>query len=375
LRRSYTARLFLRCYRLALSRCSLPPDSHLNGYGNTTLSIAAGKYIVYATKSGYYSTTKEIELAPTPQGAAINEVDLLLIEDNVLAVEVTVTDVSGNIVDYVEAGVVYYFKVTYYVKEPVPEPPTIIDTGLGWTTWPGWQEAPSSGPINPVVITPGPVYIPTPTNGDILTTIEISGEVHQMKQVFEVKAKVYNKGGMTIEDVTTQVSVKPTEGLRLWSGYLSTVDLGNIPALSDKVTTWLFTGDAAGDYSVTVDTNGFIFDTEGVCHEVSGSGSAKVTVNPLAILSFEFPELFYVTAGVPIDWTITLRNDNDYPAYSVTVVLKEFKNIGLAPGEVTEKWVGNIPAHSTAYVTYKLIPTVSGKIVGRTVEGLCPRFS
>lgn len=340
--------------------------------GNIILNVAAGEYSIYSTQSGYYSTTKTITLNPTP-GSEINEVNILLIEDNILAIEVTVTDVSGTIVDYVEAGVEYHFEVTYYVKGPAPVPDIYIPE-VKWTPEPGWQVAPESGPITPVVVTDNAVYIPSPKQDDIIVTMVMSGEVHQMKQIFDVEARIYNKGGMTIEDVTTQVSVNPPQGFRLFSDYPSMVSIGNIPALEDRSTSWLFAGDAAGDYVVTVDADGFIFDTEGICHKVHGSGSATATVDPLAILSFEFPGLAQVTAGEPIDWTIQLINNNDYPAYAVKAVLKEFENIGLAPGEVSEKWIGDIPPNSIASVTYSLVPTITGQVVGRTVNVTYPTF-
>lgn len=94
----------------------------------------------------------------------------------------------------------YHFKVTYYVKPDEGSPVQIEAPDQS-----GWQVAPKSGPIEPVVVTPGAVYIPVQSpHQDFLVTMVIKGEAYQMKQVFNIEDRVYNKGGMTIEDVNTQ---------------------------------------------------------------------------------------------------------------------------------------------------------------------------
>jgi len=343
-----------------------------DGGGYTNINIASGDYEIYGTKNGYQSTAQELTLNPTPPGTGPNEVDLLLIEDDVLAVEVIVTDISGQIVDYVEAGVAYHFEVKYYVKEDKTPPPTtsIYIPSSNTTVSTGWHVVPSSGSVQTVrVATPQATYVPAPSHSDLLTTIEITGDVYQMKQMFDVKAKVYNKGGMTIEDVTTNATAIPSPGLRLHSQYPSQVYLGDIQPLSNAMAQWIYIGDAAGDYTVSVKAEGYIIDTK-----VTGEGSSDVHVDPLAILSFDFPALDFVTKDVPIDWTITINNNNDYPAYSVTAVLGELKNIGLAPGEIPSKFLGTIDPHTSVAVTWKLIPEISGTIEYFTANVTYPEF-
>ena len=84
-----------------------------------------------------------------------------------------------------------------------------------------------------------------------------------------------------------------------------------------------------------------------------------------------------VTAGIPFNWSIKIINGDDFPAYSVTAVLTDLQNISFYPGELREKWIGNLSPHSSVYVSWWLIPQESGDItgIGSSISNLGAKFT
>ena len=49
---------------VVIRRDSITVSGQSDAAGNDTLSVAAGTYTIYASKPGFYSTTKEVTLSP-----------------------------------------------------------------------------------------------------------------------------------------------------------------------------------------------------------------------------------------------------------------------------------------------------------------------
>ncbi len=174
----------------------------------------------------------------------------------------------------------------------------------------------------------------------------IHGEVHWMKEMFDVELLVFNNSNTdTLEDLTANLQLP--EGLSL----ASMVDgeqtleqfIGTIPEGESRSVHWYVRGDTAGDYSFSANLKGKVMPFEEEIDDLfTVESKLHVWAGNALHLDFSFPKAAYYGENYPV--TITLTNVSDITLYNVSSMIAGVEQchvVHYSDGTVKEEWKNN----------------------------------
>ena len=243
-----------------------------------------------------------------------------------------------------------------YPGESWPIDPIVLDTEIGGGV--GSKEI----IIQPIRITPPGI------TGDAYAFIVIPGQIKFLKEFFSVSVIVTNDALSVFSVENTTANLMLPEGLTLvklkgddglYHDQEISRPLGTITGGSQNSTQWIVRGDAEGNYTLNVNINSTLTPF-GISVNSIGTGNVRVYGKPNLELIFMPPK--YVREGVPLIFSIGVKNLAPIPVYGVTTELfnKAFENVTLDDEPL--KNIGTLDQGETKYVSYNMTPKISGYI-------------